>query len=330
MQAVRTLLVGYGEMGRKHHLPLLLASERVSVVGVVRAGGGGVAADVPVFNSLEDALGKLRPDLAVIATPHRFHYEQAIQCLEYGCHVLVEKPLALNFSEAEHVVRLAEEKGRLAVVGLQRRYEGFANVFRSLVAEDKLGELRLIHGLFAHRFSDADSPSWRRDPALAGAGIVDDSAFHLIDLLLYFAGGKARRLNARVLSNGEGPKALPHSYVCFFDTDSRVTVSACGSYISPVNSVQEEVSIWGSKGALFARRFCTEWNDAPPQVFFKSADGKDKCEYDLSILPRGRNLPLQLLLSVLTGQAPRNVLLTEAKDVLEAHRVIEEMRRQCA
>lgn len=323
---IKTLLVGYGNMGSKYHFPLLMDSPEASLVGIVRASNKEVAPGISLFLSLERALEELKPDLAIISTPHRFHYEQTKLCLEHDCHVLVEKPLSLYYSESEHLVRLAEERGKLLIVGLQRRYEGLATIFRRLKTEGKIGEVKLVHGLFAHRFSELELESWRADPKLAGSGgIVDDSGLHLIDLLLCFAGGEVQDLQAHVLLNNEGGM-IPHSFTCFFNTDGGGTVAACGSYLSPVNSVQEEISIWGTKGALFARRFCKEWNTNPPAVFFKSVDGTEKEDFDLSELPFGRKLPLKALLSVLAGQAPRDILQTEAKDTLETHRTIESIR----
>jgi len=324
-EKIRTLLVGYGELGRKSHHPLLNNSPNVKIVGIVRAKDKEPVYGLPVFTSLELAVQEQKPDLAIISTPHHFHYEQAKLCLENNCHVLVEKPLTLCYGEAEHLVRLAEASERLLVIGLQRRYEGLANVFRDLLKEGKLGKIQLIHGLFAHRFSDQEVQGWRSNPKFVGAGIVDDSALHLIDLLLYFADGKVQDLHARVLGGEDGN--LPHSFTCFFDTDSNVTVSACGSYLSPVNSVQEEISIWGTNGALFARRFCKEWNTNPPVVFFKSSDGKQKQDFNLSDMPMGRELPLKTLLRFLAGKAPRDALLTEAKNTLETHRTIELIRK---
>ena len=322
---IRALVVGYGAIVKDCHLPLLRETPGVTVVGVVRGGGDQAEPGLPVYPTLDQALGQARPDLVVISTPHHLHYEQARACLERGCHVLVEKPMTLRLAESRDLVRLAERQGRLLVVGLQRRYEGFAVVFRGLAGSGRLGEIRLVHGLFAHRFEGEPLRGWRTDPVRAGAGIIDDSAVHLIDLLIVFAGGPSSRLQARVLG-GDGWD-LPHSFTCFFDAGD-ATVSACGSYLSPVNSVQEEVSIWGTKGALFARRFCREWNTDPPAVYYKSADGSEREEFDLSGLPTGKALPLRSLLAVLSGREPRDSLLTEGKDVLETHRVIEWIREQ--
>jgi len=153
-------------------------------------------------------------------------------------------------------------------------------------------------------------------------GVVDDSGVHLVDLLVYFAGGRIRDLRARVL----GENHTAHSFTCFFETTTSVTVSACASYLSPTNSVQEETSVFGTNGAIFARRFCKEWNTKPPRVFFKSSDGRVKEEFDLSLEPRGRDLPLKTLLGVLEGKLSKDALISEGKSTLEAHRAIELIR----
>ncbi|MES1242006.1 MAG: Gfo/Idh/MocA family oxidoreductase [Acidobacteriota bacterium] len=322
---LRVLLVGFGEMVRCFHVPTLQATPGVELVGVVRSRPAEAVAGVPVFTSLEEALGRLRPGLAVVSTPHHLHAPQAGLCLEHGCHVLVEKPLSLEVEAAERLVDLAAERGLLLVEGLQRRYEGFAQVFRELAASGELGELRLLHGLFAHRFGEADRAGWRSDPRQAGDGILGDSAIHLIDLLVSFAGPGTHRLRSRVLSDGgQGPS---HSFLCFFDTDRGATVSACGSYLSPSDSVQEEISVWGSRGSLFARRFCPERTLDPPTVVFKDVDGVNLRELDLSSRPFGRGLPLAALLSVLTGRAPREALLSEARLTLPTHRALDAIRR---
>ena len=301
----RVLVLGYGALVRGSHLPLLRRTPGVEVVGLVRGSGHEAEPGLDVYPDLGIALDRSRPDLVIIATPHHLHFEQARACLKRGCHVLVEKPMALHAAEAEDLVRLAERSDRLLVVGLQRRYEGTAAVFRRLAGEGRLGAIRLVHGLFAHRFAGEWMQGWRSDPARAGAGIIDDSALHLIDLLLYLAGGEARGLRARVL-DGE-KEGMPHSFACIFDSTTGVTVSACGSYMSPANSVQEEVSVWGTEGALFARRFCKEWNTDPPLIFYKSADGSVCEDIDPTHLPIGKTLPLETLLAVLSGRAvPRS------------------------
>jgi predicted dehydrogenase len=323
MNEVRALIVGYGEMGRFHH-QTLLARKGVQVVGVVRRSALPVEGGAPIYNSLEVALDESNPDLAILASPHALHGSQARTCLKQGCHVFVEKPLSLRLAEFESLVDLAHRSGRLLVEGLQRRYEGLCQVFRELAAADAFGEIRLIHGLFAHRFSQEDlSTGWRATPQLAGDGIIDDSAIHLIDLLVYLSGGTVNELDGCVLQ-GSGFRTS-HSFACVFRTD-RATVSACGSYLSPADSVQEEISVFATRGCLFSRRFKPQWDMAPPQLIFKSSDGEILCEYDLCQRPFGRALPLVALLDAIQFRDGLDMLHSQACKTLETHGALEMLR----
>ena len=322
MDDIRVLIVGFGAMGR-FHLKTLRSHPGARVAGVVRRTTEAAEPGVPVFTRLADGLA-LAPHVAIVSTPHHLHHEQAAACLEAGCHVLVEKPLTLRYADAVELETLARRRGRYLVVGLQRRYEGLCRVFRAVVADGSLGEVRFVHGFFAHRFSPDHLRGWRLDAADAGAGILDDSALHLIDLALVFAGGSVTAVDARVLE-GAGI-AVPHSFAALLDCDSGATVSVAGSYLSPASSVQEELSILGTRGSLFARRFCKEWNADPPAVFYKSADGTVARDYDMAAHPVGKALPLLALLDVLQGRATADTLLTAAENVLETHRVVELIR----
>lgn len=322
----RTLLVGYGDMVRNHHLPALECSPDGIPVGIVRArAGASCEQGLPVFNDLEHALEALSPDLVVISTPHRLHFEQTRCCLLHGCHVLVDKPTALHLDEVEALVALAASRGKLLVEGLQRRYEELMCVFRELIGQGRLGDLRMVHGFFAHRFGAMPEGSWRADPQSVGNGILDDSAVHLIDLLVAMAGEGQKELRLHFLSSPVN--GMCHSFSAMYKTERETLVSAVGSYLSPAHSVQEEISVLGTKGSLFGRRFCIEHNIEPPMVVFKSADGGEVVDFDLSQRPSGRALPLKTILSVLSGRSDRSLLKTEAHQTLGSHRVLDLMRR---
>jgi predicted dehydrogenase len=276
--------------------------------------------DIPIFTDSATSISALKPDLVVISSPHACHSSQVRLALESGCHVFVEKPLALDFKEAAELVSLAEARNRLLVVGLQRRYEGFCSVVRELKANDHLGEVLHAHGLFAHTFDAINPTGWRQDLQLAGEGILDDSAYHILDVLFVNTGGAIKQLaGCHVLYSDSD---LPHSFSAIFEMDNGAMITASGGGISPCRSVQEEISVFGSKGSVFARRFRQEWNADPPAVFYKSRDGSANEEFDLASRPSGRTLPLQAMIAVLLGQQPRSTILTEARDTLVTHQAV--------
>src|SRR5262245_20292358 len=69
------------------------------------------------YSDSEELLQKSRPDVVHITTPPQSHFPLARQCLEFGCHVYVEKPFTLTSEEAESLIKLAEERGLKITAG---------------------------------------------------------------------------------------------------------------------------------------------------------------------------------------------------------------------
>src|SRR5579872_5859173 len=80
-------------------------------------------------------------DGMVIATPVSTHYKLAREALLAGKHVLVEKPLTANVAEAEELVALSEELGRILMVGHTFEYNPAVNELRKLVQSGELGKI---------------------------------------------------------------------------------------------------------------------------------------------------------------------------------------------
>ncbi len=91
------------------------------------------------FDNLTELLRDARPDVVHITTPPQSHFDVAVQCLESGCHVYVEKPFSLNVVEARKMVALAVEKGRKLTVGHDQQFGHVARRMRALVQSGYLG-----------------------------------------------------------------------------------------------------------------------------------------------------------------------------------------------
>ena len=95
-------------------------------------------------------------DAVAIATPVSTHYEFALRALQAGKHVLVEKPLASNTDEVQHLMDLAQSKNRVLMVDHTFVYTGAVRKIRELVESNTLGEIyyydsvRVNLGLFQH------------------------------------------------------------------------------------------------------------------------------------------------------------------------------------
>jgi predicted dehydrogenase len=207
-ERIRIGIAGCGQAARVH-VERLLALDGVSVVGcadidvslaqrlaerVSAADGNRNAsstgrANVPVaMADHRELLRQAAPDALAVFTPHLAHYRVAMDALQAGCHVFIEKPLSTNVQEAVDIVGLARGRGRKVGVGQQYRLRPSLVEARRMLAAGTIGRLRLVTATLAQPWlatHGGAENSWRFDPRVAGGGILADAGDHLLDALLW-------------------------------------------------------------------------------------------------------------------------------------------------
>jgi len=134
-------VLGVGEMGRRHaeNLRRLVPSAQlVAVADVAEDRARQAAQDLEIenaFGSLEGLLGCKGIDAIVIATPDKFHPQVVKTAAAAGKHLLCEKPLALNLSEAQEALAAVAKAGVFFQVGFMRRYDpAYASAMKRIEA----------------------------------------------------------------------------------------------------------------------------------------------------------------------------------------------------
>ncbi len=189
-EPLRLALIGCGAISAQMHLPILAGHEGIRLVALVdrdvkRAGDfargygvGRVLADV-------EELGQGEFDAAIIATPPFHHAPCAIQLMQRGIHVLVEKPLATNYEDAVAMVRTAQEHGVALAVGFFRRLLPSVRLLKGLLDSGLLGRPQRFEaeGGGFYTWGAATLGNMRKE--MAGGGALIDYGSHLLDLLHY-------------------------------------------------------------------------------------------------------------------------------------------------
>jgi predicted dehydrogenase len=112
----------------------------------------------------------------------------AIQAVQAGHNVLIEKPGALNAEELKNLQREAKKTGSKVRVSYNHRYHPSLQKARDLFNQGVLGPLMFIRGRYGHGGRLGYDTEWRADPALSGGGELIDQGVHLIDLAHWFLG----------------------------------------------------------------------------------------------------------------------------------------------
>nr|WP_246461374.1 Gfo/Idh/MocA family oxidoreductase [Nocardia transvalensis] len=188
-------VIGYGLAGSVFHAPLVAAEPRMRVAAVVTSSaerGDRARHEYPgvrVIARAEDLFADPDGiDLVVVATPNRTHAPLAIQALEVGLPVVVDKPFALTAAEGEEVIAAADRAGKLLTVFQNRRWDSDFRTVRRLIADGSLGTVRRFESRF-ERWRPETKGGWREAGTAAdGAGILYDLGSHLVDQALTLFG----------------------------------------------------------------------------------------------------------------------------------------------
>jgi len=144
--------------------------------------------EVRVARTLDEMLSDKTIGLCVVATPNDSHYSYTQACLEAGRDVVVDKPFTPTMAEAEQLVRLAADRGRLVTVYQDRRWDGAFLTVKKLVSSGALGTVAEYEARFDRFRLESKPNAWREQAEFPAAGVLWDLGPHLIDGALVLFG----------------------------------------------------------------------------------------------------------------------------------------------
>ena len=141
-------LVGCGYWGKnlcRNFYSLSALSAVVDATESRQVTARSIAPDAQITDSLEDVLRNDQIQGIALATPAETHAELAVQAMQAGKDVFVEKPMALTLEDAERMKMVAEETGRILIVGHLLEYHPAVLKLRELIDSGQLGKINYIY-----------------------------------------------------------------------------------------------------------------------------------------------------------------------------------------
>ncbi len=197
MEKMRFGLMGYGKVANLHAVALGRSrnARLVSVCGrnTVRrdefARNWGIASRATVADMVRED----HVDAVIINTPHPRHHDDALDAFAAGCHVLVEKPMAISVAECDAMIEAARRAGKVLSVVSQRRWYPSCQRIKAAIESGKLGKPAVaqvtILGWRDEKYYAADP--WRGKWDTEGGGVLINQAPHQFDLMCWFMGPAA-------------------------------------------------------------------------------------------------------------------------------------------
>lgn len=209
-----------------------------------------------LFESQEAMLTTADLDAVTIASPNGLHYEQAMSALDHDCHVLLEKPIAVNVENGFELTRRAEGSDTVVMLGFQRHLSPAFIMGRERWA---LGEAdpTFITGEITHDWRDhyAEMDDWRMNPELSGGGHLINVGIHVIEAVIWMTGLTPTSVSATVEFHDDAQRIDRQSSITMeLENGTTATITDTGV----VTSTREHVHVWDDDGALYVDG--REWN----------------------------------------------------------------------
>ena len=205
------------------------------------------------YTDYREMLDREKPELVAITTESGKHAAIALECLDAGCNVIIEKPIALSLSDADAIIAKAKHTGLKVCASHQNRFNRSVMKIREALELGRFG--RLFYGTAHIRWNRNQSyysaATWRGTWEQDGGALMNQ-CIHNIDLLRWMMGGEVESVCGMT-------DRLAHPYIDCEDVGLAVVKFANGAYgliegttdIYPKN-LEETLYIFGEKGMVKA------------------------------------------------------------------------------
>lgn len=208
---------------------------------------------VKTYVDYKDLLTKEKPELVAICTESGKHAKIALDCIDAGCHVIIEKPIALSLSDADEIIKRAKGKGVKVCTSHQNRFNKSIQKIREAVEAKRFG--KMFYGTAHIRWCRDENyykqASWRGTWEQDGGALMNQ-CIHNIDLLRWMMGDEIEEVVGMT-------DKLHHPYIDCEDLGLALVRFKNGGYgiiegttnVYPRN-LEETLYLFGEKGTVKA------------------------------------------------------------------------------
>ena len=251
---IQFAVIGLGHIGKRHAEMIMrnADAELAAVCDIKPAHESGWQGQQPFYSSISELLSK-HPEVDVvnICTPNGLHADQAIEALEARKHVVIEKPMALNKTDAERVIFKALQMSRQVFAVMQNRYSPPAEWLKKMVIEKRLGEVFMVQ-LNCYWNRDEryyKKGNWHGDKELDG-GTLFTQFSHFVDVM-YWLFGDITNIKANF-------KDFSHQHLTDFEDSGFVSFDFVNGGMGSLNystsvwnkNLESSITIIGRKGTV--------------------------------------------------------------------------------
>ncbi|MEK4979491.1 Gfo/Idh/MocA family protein [Bacillus sp. FSL K6-6540] len=197
-----------------------------------------------------------KPDIAIVTLPHYLHKEATIFAAEHGCHVLLEKPMAMSTSECNEIETVVRTCGVMLMVGHTQHYSAENRIAKRYVQSGEFGRLVMINDRRHLPYNKPERPDWFFEKSKAGGGILTNLGSHSIDKIQWLIDGSITKIRASV-DYGLGRGDVEGGGLAFCETSKGIPALICQSGYP--GAAIDETEMLFTHGSLLLRTGIGVW-----------------------------------------------------------------------
>jgi len=268
--------------------------------------------DIPLYSDYTELIRTAPVDAVIIAVPHRLHPEVAVCAFGNGLHVLSEKPLGVEASDALRMIEAWKQSGRQFCVMFNQRTDPLFGKAREIIKSGLLGERKRFVWIITNWYRTQayyNSGSWRATWNGEGGGVLLNQAPHNIDLWMWLFGLPAR-VRGFCYEGKYHHISVEDDATIYAEYDDGAT----GVFITSTGDAPgtNRLEITGDRGKMVlenGRLKLTLLSEAEREFCFTSASGSacppsTEKEYSVVKVPDGHNLILENFASAILHGTP--------------------------
>lgn len=256
MAKTSVIIVGTGGMAR-HHMSVMVTMANTRICGLVEVSEEQRQLTRELFESrgkkcpaFYDTISELlqaqgAPDAAFINTPHKFHLENARDCLKADMDVLLEKPMVINASEARRLIKIRDQSRKLLVVAFPGSLSPAVKKAKQMISSGKLGRVTSVSAYVHQHWKAATVGKWRQDPEISGGGFLFDTGSHMVNTVVDLIDQDVVEVCA-IMDNCGTPVDINTTVSGRFRDDAMFSLAAAGDSMHCTS----EVTVIGDRGIL--------------------------------------------------------------------------------
>lgn len=258
-------IIGLGKISQLRHLPEYEENPDAQIAAVYDMNAERTAEIAKKYNSVaydsyEAILADPEIDAVSVCTTNTSHADIVVAALKAGKHVLCEKPMATTVEDCERMVKVAEETGKVLMIGQNQRITQAHSKARELVANGALGRIISFRTSFSHcgpeSWSvDGATNTWFFDKNRAVMGAIADLGVHKTDLIQYLTGLTITEVTAHVTTldkkNPDGsPIPVDDNAFCIYRMSNGAVGTLHVSWTNYFSPEENATVLYGSDAVL--------------------------------------------------------------------------------